>query len=74
MAKKTIKEIIQSVKPGKVKSISLEGIEIDGFRQEATRLNQKTREKGIVIPDGKPHYTISVSKRTGCLFIINNKQ
>lgn len=74
MAKKTIKEIIQSVKPGKVKSISLNGIEVDGFRAEATRLNNKAREEGIVIPNDKSHYTISVNKRAGCLFIINNKQ
>lgn len=72
MAKKTIKEIIQSVRPGKVKSMSLDGIDVNGFRQEATRLNQKTREEGVIVPDGKPHYTISVSKRAGCLFIINN--
>lgn len=74
MAKKTIKEIIQSVKPGKTKSVSLNGVEVEGFRQEAVRLNKDAREKGVVIPEGKPYYTISVNKRAKCLFIINNRQ
>ena len=74
MAKKTIREVIQSVKPGKIKSLSLNGIEVDGFRAEATRLSNRAREEGIVIPNDKPLYTISVNERVGCLFIINNRK
>ena len=47
MAKKTIREVIQSVKPGKIKSLSLNGIEVDGFRAEATRLSNRAREEGL---------------------------
>ncbi len=74
MAKKTIREVILSVKAGKTKSISTDKIDIDGYRQDAYRISKKAKDGGIIVPEGKPLYTISVNKRIGKMFIINNGQ
>lgn len=72
MAKKTIREIILSVKAGKTKSISTDKIDVDGYRQDAYRISKKAKEEGVAVPGDKPLYTISVNKRIGKMFIINN--
>ena len=33
---------------------------------------KELKEKGIVVPDGKPAYTISKNKYTNSMYIINN--
>ena len=69
---KTIKETILSVKKGKTLHISMpSGMNITGYRQEAIRLNHEARKDGLT---SGVAYTISVTKKSGYLSIINNLQ
>lgn len=68
----TIRETILKVKPGRIRSLPLQGIDPAGFRQEAVRLNREARLRGQIAPEGKPLYSISVNKKAGFLYIINN--
>lgn len=69
----TIRETILKVKPGKQKIIPLSEIgDVMGYRQEANRINRELKEKGALLPDGKPAYTISKNKYTNSMYIINN--
>lgn len=70
----TIRETILKVKPGEQKIISLSEVDVTGYRQEAHDINKELKNKGIVVPDGKPAYTISKNKYTGSMYIINNMQ
>lgn len=68
----TIRETILKVKPGKQKIIPLSEVDVTGYRQQAHVISKELRDKGIVVPDGKPAYTISKNKYTGSMYIINN--
>lgn len=69
----TIRETILKVKPGKQKIIPLSEIgDVMGYRQEANRISKKLKEEGVVVPNGKPAYTISKNKYTNSMYIINN--
>lgn len=68
----TIRETIEKVKPGKQKIIPLSEVDVTGYRQQAHVINKELKEKGIVVPDGKPAYTISKNKYTNSMYIINN--
>lgn len=50
MAKKTIREIILSVKAGKTKSISTDKIDVDGYRQDAYRISKKQKKRVLSFP------------------------
>lgn len=71
MGKKTIREVIKEVPYGEPQSIPLSEIEIEGYRAEAARLNKESRDSGET-DIGNPHYSISVNKRVGLLYVINN--
>lgn len=69
----TIRETILKVKPGKQKIIPLTEVgDVMGYRQEANRISKELKQKGIVVPAGKPAYTISKNKYTNSMYIINN--
>ena len=53
----TIRETILKVKPGKQKIIPLSEVDVTGYRQQAHVISKELRDKGIVVPDGKPAYT-----------------
>ena len=67
----TIRETILKVKPGKQKIIPLSEVDVTGYRQQAHVISKELRDKGIVVPDGKPAYTISKNKYTGSMYIIS---
>ena len=60
----TIRETIEKVKPGKQKIIPLSEVDVTGYRQQAHVINKELKEKGIVVPDGKPieHIVTSIDK------------
>ncbi len=67
---KTIKETILSVKRGKTKHIPItQNMNVTGYRQEAIRLNHEARKDGLT---NGVAYTVSVTKKSGYLSIINN--
>lgn len=68
----TIRETILKVKPGKQKIIPLSEVEVTGYRQEAYVINKELKKEGIVVPNGKPAYTISKNKYTNSMYIVNN--
>lgn len=68
------KALNTKVKPGKQKIIPLSEVDVTGYRQEAHDINKELKNKGIVVPGGKPAYTISKNKYTGSMYIINNMQ
>ncbi|KAA5220006.1 hypothetical protein [Bacteroides finegoldii] len=70
----TIRETILKVKPGEPKIIPLSEVDVTGYRQQAHVISKELRDKGVVVPDGKPAYTISKNKYTGSMYIINNMQ
>lgn len=70
----TIRETILKVKPGEPKIIPLSEVDVTGYRQQAHVISKELRDKGVVVPDGKPTYTISKNKYTGSMYIINNMQ
>lgn len=67
----TIRETILKVKPGKQKIIPLSEVDVTGYRQQAHVISKELRDKGVVVPGGKPAYTISKNKYTGSMYIIN---
>lgn len=70
----TIRETILKVKPGKQKIIPLSEVEVTGYRQEAHKISNELKDKGVLIPNGKPAYTISKNKYTNSMYIINNME
>lgn len=68
----TIRETILEVKPGDIKTLPLEKVDITGYRCEALRINNELRKEGVRVPDDKPPYTISRNKRVNLMYIINN--
>lgn len=65
----TIRETILKVKPGKQKIIPLSEVDVTGYRQQAHVISKELRDKGVVVPGGKPAYTISKNKYTGSMYL-----
>lgn len=70
----TIRETILKVKPGEQKIIPLTEVDVTGYRQQAHVISKELKDKGVVVPSGRPAYTISKNKYTNSMYIINNTE